>query len=322
MLSAAQRAQFEEEGFVVVEDAMERARILDPVIAEYEALLEGLWQDWIDAGELGATETAGWAETTSFEARIIGAYAAGLDYFQPMDISLPPGLITDDTPFHAGPAIFRMITDHRLLDLVESIIGPEITSNPIQHVRIKPPSVDLKTDEIRPHLTATEWHQDRAVTLAEADETRMVTAWVAVTDATVENGCLQVIPGSHRGEMLGHCPTANQVAIPQAMMAGREPKPLPVGAGGVVFFHPLTIHGSLANNTEGIRWSFDIRYSATGEPTGRPMFPSFVARSRRSPESELRDPEEWRRMWERARSRLANRETTIHRWSPDAAHCA
>ena len=322
MLSAAQRAQFDEEGFLVVENAIDRARVLEPVIAEYDTLLDNLWRGWVDAGQLDAADAPGENGAASFEARIIRAYAAGLDYFQPMDISLPPGTITEDTPFHAGPAIFRLMTDARLLDLVESIIGPEITSNPIQHVRIKPPSVDLKADEIRAHLTATDWHQDRAVTLAEADETRMVTAWVAVTEATVENGCLQVIPGSHRGEMFGHCPTTGQVAIPEASMAGRRARPLPVGAGGVVLFHPLTIHGSLANRTAGIRWSFDIRYSATGEPTGRPMFPSFVARSRSAPQSELRDPQEWRRMWECTRSRLADRETTIHRWLPDAAHCA
>ena len=322
MLNAAQRAQFEEEGFLVVENAVDRASVLDPVIVEYEALLDALWQGWIDEGALDPEEAVRGEASASFEARIIRAYAAGLDYFQPMDISLPPGTITEDTPFHAGPAICRLMTDDRLLDLIESIIGPEITSNPIQHVRIKPPSVDLKADEIRPHLTETHWHQDRAVALAEADETRMVTAWIAVTEATEENGCLQVIPGSHRGEMLGHCPTAGQVAIPPAVMADREAKPLPVGAGGVVLFHPLTIHGSLANRTQGIRWSFDIRYNATGEPTGRPMFPSFVARSRSAPESVLRDAGEWRRMWERARSRLADRETTIHRWSPDAAHCA
>ena len=106
-------------------------------------------------------------------------------------------------------------------------------------------------------------------------------------------------------------------------MAGAQAKPLPVGAGGAVLFHPLTIHGSLSNRSQGVRWSFDIRYNVTGEPTGRPMFPSFVARSASAPETELREPAEWRRMWENARSRLAQQETTtIHRWSPDAAHCA
>ena len=73
-----------------------------------------------------------------------------------MDISLSLGNIRADLPFHAGPFVFRMITDSNLLDSVESIIGPEITSNPIQHVRIKPPASILDDKEIRAHITATE----------------------------------------------------------------------------------------------------------------------------------------------------------------------
>ena len=317
MLTPEQLQHFEENGFVVVEDVLDRATVLEPLIAEYEEIMDGLRRNWIADGRLDPADPA-----DSFYDRIIQAYRNGLEYFQPMDISLPPGEFGPDEPFHTGPAVFNMLTDNRLLDAVEAMIGPEITSNPIQHVRIKPPSDLLEGDEIRAHITATDWHQDRAVTLAEADETRMVTAWVAVTDATVENGCLQVIPGSHRGEMMPHCPNP-QVGIPHKLVENREARPTPVKAGGVVFFHPLVIHGSLANHTQGIRWSFDLRYNVTGDPTGRPIFPDFVARSRSAPETELRDPEEWHRMWSDTRAKLAaGPPVTIHRWSPDAAHCA
>lgn len=317
MLSQAQLQRFEEDGFLVLNDVIDREAVLEPVIREYEQIMDRLRADWIADGRLAPDAAA-----ATFEDRVISAYRSGLDYFQPMDISLPAGAISEDTPFHAGPAIFALMTDERLLDVVESIIGPEVTSNPIQHVRIKPPAVDLQADEIRAHVTSTDWHQDRAVTLEEADRTHMVTAWVAVTDATAENGCLQVIPGSHRGKMKLHCPNP-QVGIPKQFLNENEAVPLPVRSGGVILFHPLTIHGSLINRTAHIRWSFDLRYSVTGEPTGRPMFPAFVARSRARPETELRDPDEWRILWEAARTRLAaNETTTIHRWAPDAAHCA
>lgn len=317
MLSAEQLRQFETEGFVVVEDVLDQRQVLEPLIAEYEALLGDLWQGWIAEGVLAADDPA-----TSFDARIRRAYGNGLEYFQPMDISLPPGRITEDIPFHFGPAVFAMLTAPKLLDIVEQVIGPEITSNPIQHIRIKPPAGELRREEARPHITATSWHQDRAVTLEEADATRMVTVWIAVTDATVENGCLQAVPGSHRGDMLTHCPQV-QLAIPADLMQGTAAKPLPVRAGGVVLFHPLTIHGSLANRSAGIRWSFDVRYNVTGDPTGRPMFPAFVARSRAAPGKELRDAAAWRRMWEETRRRLSTgAPTTIHRWPADAAPCA
>ena len=317
MLNSDQLNSFEENGYLVVPDAIDRETVLDPLVEEYRDIMNLLMAGWVASGCIDKP-----APDATFEELVIAAYRAGLEYFQPMDISLPAGDIAPDTPFHAGPAAFRLLTSERLLDIVEALIGPEITSNPIQHVRIKPPALMLDTDEIRAHISATDWHQDRAVTLVEADRTRMVTAWLAVTDATVENGCLQVVPGSHRGEMMPHCPNP-QVGIPREMIESRVAMPVPVKAGGVVLFHPLTIHGSLSNTTSGIRWSFDLRYSVTGDPTGRPMFPEFVARSRSRPETQLRDPAKWRVLWEEARARLAAEPAIqIHRWSPDAAYCA
>lgn len=317
MLNAEQKAQFEEDGYLVVEDVLDAERTLAPVIREYEAIARRLRAQWIAEGRLDPAAPCG-----SFEEFILSTYRAGLDYFQPMDISLPGGEITADMPFHAGPAAFALLTDERLLDVVESLIGPEITSNPIQHVRIKPPAVELHENEIRAHITATHWHQDRAVALPEADRTRMVTTWVAVSDATVENGCLQVIPGSHRGPMLLHCPKP-QASIPNELLDEAKAKPLPVGSGGVILFHPLTVHGSLANTSDRIRWSFDLRYNVTGDPTGRPAFPEFVARSRAAPETVLTDPDEWHARWAAARASLATEPPLVlHRWAGDAALCA
>lgn len=317
MLTPAQIQRFHDQGYLVVNDVIDRTTVLEPLIEEYDRALSTCCEAWAADGKLSDSVANG-----TFEEKVLATYAQGLDYFQPLDISLPGGDIAADTPFHAGPAAFALLTAPALLDAVEALIGPEITSNPIQHVRIKPPAAGLDPREIRAHITATDWHQDRAVTLEDADETRMVTAWVAVTDATVENGCLQVIPESHRGAMLPHCPNP-QVGIPERLLAGATPAPLPVRSGGVVFFHPLTIHGSLANRSDHIRWSFDLRYNVTGEATGRPMFPEFVARSRRDPSTELLDPIRWHAMWGNARARLsAAAGTAIHRWAPDAAHCA
>ena len=51
--------------------------------------------------------------------------------------------IADDTPLWLGPAVFAAIVNPRLLDVVECVIGAEIYSNPVQHVRIKPPAASL-----------------------------------------------------------------------------------------------------------------------------------------------------------------------------------
>ena len=85
----------------------------------------------------------------------------GFDWYQPFDISLPHDDITEETQMHFGPAIFDIVTHKNILDTVEKLIGPEITSNPIQHVRIKPPEQAVPKDEIRAHIVSTDWHQDQ-----------------------------------------------------------------------------------------------------------------------------------------------------------------
>ena len=315
MLDQAQVKKFDTQGFLVVENVL-GPEVLDPVRAEYERLLDALYAGWRAEGRVGAPVR------DDFWGKLLSAYRAGCDWFQPMDISLPGDRIHADTPFHFGPAVFDMITAPPLLDMVEDLIGPEITSNPIQHVRIKPPSDALQEDEVRAHITATDWHQDRAVALEEADATRMVTVWLAITDATVENGCLQVLPKRADQPMLPHCPKA-QTGIADGFVDEARAVPLPVRAGGAVVFHPLTPHASLVNRTDGFRWSFDLRYHVTGQNSGREHFPSFVARSRAEPETELHDWRRWKAMWEQARTRLADRpHIDIHRWKSDAPHCA
>ncbi|SHF20522.1 Ectoine hydroxylase-related dioxygenase, phytanoyl-CoA dioxygenase (PhyH) family [Litoreibacter ascidiaceicola] len=309
MLSTDQIAAYTRDGYLVVPDVVPQD-VLDRVRAEYAGLLGDLYAKW----DL--------PEAHSFEDKLITAYRAGRDWFQPMDISLPGDRIAADTPMHFGPAVFEMATHARLLDMVEDLIGPEITSNPIQHVRIKPPATELNADEVRAHITSTDWHQDRAVALEEADQTDMVTVWLAVTDATIENGCLKVQPFNGPQDILPHCPK-KQTAIADQFIDEEGAVPLPVPSGCAVLFHPLVPHASLPNTSQGIRWSFDLRFNKSGQPTGRGHFPDFIARSRANPETELHDWKAWRSMWEDARARLAAEpHIDIHRWTSDAPYCA
>ena len=62
---------------------------------------------------------------------------------------------------------------------------------------MKPPlrSLDRERAE-HSNVGATSWHQDTVALTADADETEMLTLWVAMTEAAVENGCLMSIPGA------------------------------------------------------------------------------------------------------------------------------
>ena len=229
-----------------------------------------------------------------------------------------------DTPIHLGPAVFDLLRSPRMLAAVESLIGSEIYSNPIQHVRIKPPeSIIAKEDENRARVGRTHWHQDSGVGLPEADETQMVTCWVAITEATPENGCLQVLPMSHREGVALHCTTTDQVGIPEKLIEQQKAVPIPLQPGGVLFFHPMCKHASLDNRSDAFRWSFDLRYNPIGQPTGRPHFPGFIAQSRANPVSVLNDAEEWAQLWYAARKRLAQvNGIKVHRWDSLDPLCA
>jgi len=313
MLTANQITEFNENGVIVIPDVL-NADLLDRIRQEYAGLLDGLYADWQRQGLVPP------ADGLDFYEKLLVSYRAKCDWFQPMDISLPGDTIRDDTPFHFGPAVFDMITHGPLLDVVEALIGPEITSNPIQHVRLKPPAINLRDTENRAHIMATDWHQDRAVAHEDGDQTQMVTVWLAISDATLENGCLQAIKGKPR--MYPHC-TKKQTAIADGFLDLDQAVPLPVPAGGAVIFHPLTPHASLNNVSDRFRWSFDIRYNVTGQPTGRAHFPSFVARSRAHPERVLTDWRDWRDLWVDARHRLSVKDhIPIHRWTSDSPACA
>ena len=315
-LNEEQLGHFNEHGYLVVRNMIGQD-LIKPVVAEYESRMRDIVKDWIGDGKLDPK-----VADLPFKETIMVAYEAGLDYFQPLDISLPPVDITPDTPMHTGPAIFDIMVDEGVLDAVESLIGPEIVSNPIQHVRLKPPSRILTKEENRSHVSHTAWHQDRGVATVDADQTNMVTMWLAISEADEENGCLRVLPDTKDGPLLDHCPQP-QMGIPTSLVHENDSKPLIVEGGDAVIFHPLTIHGAGINKSERLRWSFDLRYNRTGEPTGRPLFPDFVARSRKDPSKELRDAQEWARMWSETRTKLNGvTDMVFNRWSQDAPICA
>ena len=321
-LTAAQLDQFERDGFLHVEGLVSPTEVLDPLVREYEGVLDQLATMLYDAGRIADT----YADRPFSDRFIQIEHETNETNAQFFDFSLPQGGVHHDTPIWLGPAVFRALTDPPLLDAVESIIGGEIYSNPVQHVRIKSPERLGARDETNsPKLGATNWHQDNGVLLPVADESDILTVWFSLFDAGVEHGCLQVIPGSHRLGLLPHCPGGfGGLEIPRRAASRDAALPVPTRRGDVIFLNKRTMHGSLANVSDEIRWSLDLRYNPIGQQTGRGVFPGFVARSRTHPESELRSPDEWAASWYRARTHLADTgyDLPFNRWSADAEACA
>jgi phytanoyl-CoA hydroxylase len=220
-----------------------------------------------------------------------------------------------------------MLRCPQLLDLVEGFIGPEIYSNPVQHVRIKAPESreprDPETGALK--MGATSWHQDNGVVLPEADDTKILTVWFPLRFAGVEHGCLQVVPGSHHRGLMPHCPGGpGGLEVPERVASRADAVALEMDAGDLLFIDKMTLHNSLPNQSNEIRISFDLRFNPIGQATGRSAFPGFVARSRRAPDTELHDPDEWARLWMVAREELANARSDrpFNRWDASAPVCA
>jgi phytanoyl-CoA hydroxylase len=307
-------------GYVVVPDVIDPIKFLQPVLDEYAEVLDGLATDLAAQGRISST----YAELP-FEARLIQvAKESGSTHTQHFDITLPQHNIRPDTPVHLGDAVFRLLTCPSVLDLVEGILGPEISVNPVQHVRLKLPAHALGENP-DPMMGKSPWHQDGGSVLEEADETDILTVWIPLSEANEENGCMRVIPTDRSAELVNHCPSPVKGAhIPDEQVDQAAGRTLPMSAGSILLLHGRTIHDSLPNRTaDRLRISLDLRYQPTGQPTGREQFPSFVVRSQAHPGRVTTEPTEWRGGWLEARARLAQDDVpTFNRWDPNSPLCA
>jgi len=152
--------------------------------------------------------------------------------------------------------INELIRDPRILDAVEDIIGPNILAWG-SNFFIKDP-----------HDPAfISWHQDSTYWgLSRPD---VVTAWLALSEVTVENGAMRMLPGSHLIDQLPHVDT---FAENNLLTRGQEVQvdvdesktvDLPLKPGEMSLHHVRTVHGSSPNPTETRRIGLAIRYVPT-----------------------------------------------------------
>ena len=165
----------------------------------------------------------------------------------------------------------------------------------------------------------------------------MASCFIMLDKATKENGCLQVVPGSHVGKVLTHCPGFNPktgkkesilnggfgLSIPTTEFEDQNAMAVPMKKGDALFLTKKTVHSALPNISDAIRWSFDLRYQPIGQPTGRDIFPGFVARSLENPDQIIKDAETWDDLWHSTRDKLSKEEQfAFNRWDGDDIACA
>ncbi len=188
--------------------------------------------------------------------------------------------------------MFSVITHPAILDTVESVIGPEIMFHPQFNCQAKMP---------RETRSKIPWHQDLGFLRPEAEQTLMANFWIPLVDVTVENGCLEVIAGSHRSGLKPHGPLPDYPSPEHGILMEHLPPgdrlACPIRKGGAVLFQHKTLHRSFPNRTDRIRWSIDIRYSDPARPSGRDEIPGLLVCSRACPEAVLRGHLDWQKLW-------------------------
>lgn len=210
-----------------------------------------------------------------------------------------------------GPAMLQTIRHPALLSCIESLVGPDIVGSSVYRIRPKLPGWDRGE---------VPWHQDAGYTLAHCDRHLIVTCWVPLVDATLENGCLHVIPTVHRTGILRHYTGghAGFLEVPHEELPSVEPVPVPMKAGDALLLTNLTPHASFANRTNQVRWSIDLRYQSADVPNNVDEDPAsytperdpvtmacyppeadFVIRDQTDPAREIQSADQFRQVRER-----------------------
>jgi len=162
---------------------------------------------------------------------------AGLD-----TVAISPHLVV------RSPALAAFCASPHFADLCHDLIGPRARLYWDQAVYKQPHSSE-------PVL----WHQDNGYTYVEPQA--YLTCWVAVTDATIDNGCVQVLPGVHRQGTVAH---RNTPIGFECVTDPPEAVAVPVRAGSIVVFSSLTPHATGHNRTDSVRKAYIVQLAPDG----------------------------------------------------------
>ena len=152
-------------------------------------------------------------------------------------------------------AVFRAHASHdKIITIVEALIGKDIKLFDSQAF-LKPPGGIEKP-----------YHQDSAYFAIQPMS--LVTCWTALDDVTIENGCLWVIPGSHRQGLVDHSVRwmvgdREDKRIPDHAIDRRAEQPIVMPAGSCSFHHSLLMHSSRPNKTAESRRGLAMHYMSS-----------------------------------------------------------
>ncbi len=219
--------------------------------------MSGLQKDFDEQGFVKVEQLFSVPEARSFKADIHRVLEA--ERARAVGAGQPPESVLRDGVFVGlaahSPLFHAVARDPRLLDVLEQILGPNI---------------EFLSDKVVFKTAATNygspWHQDWPYWKG----THKISAWIALDTAIPENGCLKMLPGSHRQEAVhdGAALAGEGFSLrlrPDVVDEARAVT-VPAGPGDVIFFHDLTLHASFPNTSGQDRWALISTYRSASEP--------------------------------------------------------
>jgi hypothetical protein len=162
------------------------------------------------------------------------------------------------------------VQDAKVAGILQQLIGPNV-----EFLSVKAVFKNAQTNFNSP------WHQDWYYWQGSPK----ISIWIALDDATPDNGCLRMVPGSHREHVAmevvedGH---GFQRRTADAALEGRTIETVPVRRGDGIFFHDLTLHDSCPNRTGQERWSAIATYRDASRPDSSTVWRTALVLSGRS----------------------------------------
>lgn len=230
-LTQAQIDSFWENGYLVVEDAVSKEQL---------SSLKADFNGWVE--ESRAHDTA-YGDTLDGRPRFD---------LEPGHSADKPALRRVNAPVEVSDAYFEAMADSRMTQCVADLIGPNVK---LHHTKIN--------SKLPGGNTQVKWHQDFPFTPHSNDD--VVTALLMVDEVTEENGPLEVLAGSHRGDIHGlwHDGVFTG-SIDDRVAADCQAKSVMCTgpAGAVCLMHTRLLHGSAPNRSQKPRTLFISVYSA------------------------------------------------------------